>query len=362
MSVTRLRVILDVNTRLGGVKEKQVKEVKVAAVAPAAFREEEEYRNAAQAVSYLEEAVRSGAQLIVFPEGYPGPCNGPMDSGSKLAVTPIEMMQDAARKHGVYISCGNMEETNIQADTYYLCHKIIFPSGEIMANYKRCQPTPPALNAYLYYGRKHLVPGDGPMVIDTDIGKLGLIICSEIKVPELARVEMLMGAQVLLDPVGGTHGREKVLRQVGHGNLAPRAKMNIWKSLAQARATENMMYVVTTANIWETESMWGSCIATPEGLIAEGEGAGIIYGTLDLDRLTYLRSRCWQEYDFEDPPSSDLPVTDPGEHRDRRPELYQMLVEPQADAFNFFYYEDGVETWREFDKQRVAQPPRLPRA
>ena len=199
------------------------------------------------------------------------------------------------------------------------------------------------------------MPGDGPEVVDTSVGKLGLIICSEIKVPELARVEMLMGAQVLLDPVGGTHGRNKVLRQDSRGIPAPRAKMNIWKSLAQARATENMMYVVTTANVWEKESTWGSCIAAPEGLIAESEGSGIIYGSLDLDRLTYIRSRCWHDEDFLDPPRDDVPFTDPAEQRDRRPELYQKLVEPQHDAFNFFYYEDGVKTWQEFDKERVSR-------
>ena len=330
-------------------------EIKVAAVAPAAFREEQEYRNAAQAVAYVGEAVRNGANLVVFPEGYPGPSNGPLDSSGRLDITPIETMQQTARDHQIYISCGDIEETGIQPDTYYLCHKLIRPDGAIVANYKRCQPTPPALNAYLYYGRKHLVPGDGPIVADTDLGKLGLIICSEIKVPELARVEMLMGARVLLDPVGGTHGRAKVLRQDSHGNLAPRAKMNIWKSLAQARAVENMMYVVTTANIWEKESAWGSCIAGPEGMINEGEGSGIIYGSLDMERLEYLRSRCWQEEDFQDPVSDDVPVTDPGEHRDRRPELYQKLVEPQFDAFNFFYHEDGVETWRDFDKDRVVR-------
>lgn len=315
----------------------------VAAVAPAAFREDEEYRNASAAVAYVDEAVKNGAELVVFPEGYPGPCNGPLDSCGKLGSTPIEMLQLAARKHSVHISCGNMEHAGTRPDTYSLCHKLIAPDGDILANYKRCQPTPPALNAYLYSGRAHLVPGDGPVVVDTAIGKLGLIICSEIKVPELARVEMLMGAEVLLDPIGGTHGRDKLLRQDSRGNLAPRAKMSIWKSLAQARAAENMMYVVATANIWDTGSTWGSCIVSPEGFLAEGEGAGIIYGSLDLERLRFLRSRCWQDEDFQEPPSSNVPLTDPGEQRDRRPELYHKLVETQADAYNFFYYEELVE-------------------
>jgi predicted amidohydrolase len=331
-----------------------MREVKVAAVAPVAFRGELEYRNVAQAAAYIEESVRHGAQLVVFPEGYPGPCNGPMDSGGNLAMTPIAMMQEVARNLGVYISCGNMEETGILPDTYYLCHKLISPTGEILANYKRCQPTPPAVNAYLYNGRRHVLPGNEPRVVDTEIGRLGLIICSELKVPELARVEMLMGAEVLLDPVGGTYGRA-ILREDSHGTLVPRVHMNIWKALAQARAAENIMYVMVTANIWEKESTWGSCIASPEGLIAESEGTGIIYGILDMERLRYLRSRSWQDKDFQDAPATNTPITDPAQHRDRRPELYQKLVEPQPDAFNFFYYKNGLETWKEFDRSPLVR-------
>lgn len=332
-----------------------MREVKIAAVAPAAFREKQEYRNADQAVGYVKEAAQNGAVFVVFPEGYPGPCNGPMDSGGNLDTRPVARMQGAARAHGIYISCGNMEETGILPDTYYLCHKLISPEGEVVANYKRCQPTPPALNAYLYNGRRHLLPGNELAVVDTRFGKVGLIICSELKVPELARVEMLMGAEILVDPVGGTHGRARLLRRDGRGTPAPRAKMTIWKSLALARAAENIMYVIATANIWEPESTWGACIAGPEGLLAESEGAGITYGILDMERLRYLRGRCWQEDDFADAPVDAPPLTDPGQQRDRRPELYGKLVEPQPDAFNFFYYEDGLEAWRDFDKARLAK-------
>lgn len=325
-------------------------ELKVAVVAPAAHRGNEEFRNAGQAVAYIAEVVGAGAQLVMFPEGYPGPCNGPMDSGGNLPATPVSMLQEAAREHRIYVACGDLEVAGILPDTYYLCQKLISPQGEILANYRRCQPTPPATNSYLYSGRRHVVPGEDLKVVTTEFGKLGLIICSELFVPELARVEMLMGAEVLLAPIGGSYGRRRMALQVGQDMPHSRAMMNLWKCVAQARAAENLMYVLIGANIWEEDSTWGSCIAGPEHMMMELEGEGIIYATLDMRYLRALRSRSRREEDYADPLVIVPPVVCPGQNRDRRPELYSKLVESQPDAFNFLYYRDGLDKWTEFDR------------
>ncbi len=319
-------------------------ELRIAAVAAAAFRGEEEYRNAAGAAAYVEEAAGNGARLVCLPEGYPGPCNGPMDSGGRLSASPLETVQEAARAHGVYVSCGRLEETGVVPDTYYLTQKLISPEGEILASYRRCQPTPPAANGHLYGGRHHLLPGDELMAVETEIANFGLIICSEIRVPELARVEMLMGAEVLLAPFGGVLGRGPVTRRDIFGGRVIDSDLDRSRAVALARAIENTMYVVIATNIWEKEARWGACIASPDGILAEQEGAGIVYANLDMDRLRALRGRAWQESDFA---GADSTVADPGRLRDRRPELYGKLVEPQRDAFNYRYYADGPDDWRE---------------
>lgn len=324
-----------------------MKEVRVGMVAPRSFWGDEEYRNARAAFEYATEAKKHGAQLVCFPEGYPGPCNGPMDSGGRLPKTPTEMMCECAKMNGIYIACGNLQESKEVKGAYYLCHKLISPQGDILANYRRCQPTPPALNDYLYNGRRHVIPGEQLMVVDTQLGKIGLIICSELWVPELARIEMLMGARIILDPIGGAHSRTIIERYDKGGTIAKGSKMGIWQCLAQARATENMVYVLSTANIFFEESAWGSFVAGPEGLIATSEGAGITYATLDMERLESLRGRAWEDRDFQPPPkdlSQYRPILcQPGQNRDRRPELYSRLSEPQADAFNFLYYTNGGE-------------------
>jgi hypothetical protein len=60
-----------------------------------------------------------------------------------------------------------------------------------------------------------------------------------------------------------------------------------------------------------------------------------------------------QDEDFSGAPPVDPPfVSDPAQHRDRRPELYSLLAQPQPDAFDFFYARDGVESWPRFETRR----------
>ncbi len=320
-----------------------IKDIKVAVVAPQTFRGDDEYRNVERASAYVTEAAEHDAHLVCFPEAYPGPSSGPMNSGGLLPTTPTEAMCQLAIRHSLYISCGNLEESEEIPDAYYLTHKLISPKGEIMANYKRCQPTPPPLNARLYGGRMHLLPGNELMVVDTELGKIGLIICSELWVPELSRIETLMGAEVIIAPIGGSFRKSPILsHDLDH--LSP------WQCIARARAAENMVYVITTSNVFFADQPWGTFIAGPEGTLAVSPGVGISYATLDMERLRYLRSTNINEEYLNQPLDSSKyrPIcTSPGMNRERRPALYTKLVEHQPNAYDYFYYKSEMDTKRE---------------
>ena len=323
-------------------------EVRIAAVSTLSFEGDEEYKNAEQAQAYVGEAVQNGAQLICFPEGYPGPCSGPMDSGGHLAKTPVDMMCESARQHGVYISCGNLEESEV-IGAYYLTNKLISPQGEVLANYRRCQPTQPVLNASLYGGKMHLIPGSELMVVDTELGKIGLLICSELYVPELARIEMLMGAEIIIAPIGGLH------RKPGKTGPLPEGQINSRQAMTWARAAENLLYVVTTINVFSPEQRRGSFIAGPEAVLGSSQSAGIVYADLDMERIVYLRNKYEEEDDVcpVPPPGYQPMLGKCGIMRCRRPDFYNKLIEPQPDAFDYFYYRRGFDAWKEeYEKAR----------
>lgn len=309
--------------------------VKVAAVQPESVFGDDEYKNADQALAYLEQAARTGAQLICFPEGYPGPAHGPLDSGGNLPVSPIELLREKTRELGVYVAASDVEAHPTIPDTYYLCQKLIAPSGEIIGNHRRVQPDEPDLNEYLFGGKRDFAPGDEPIVVDTELGNIGLLICSELFVPELCRIEMLMGAEIIVAPVNGLHQQS----QFFHSPDPP--MWDTWKCISRCRAAENMVYVVVTQNMFVPAFKGVGHIAGPEWMLAESDQPGIFTADLDMDRLRWLREHLfsWDMLNQATKANLELPVgTRPAQHILRRPEAYAKLVEALPSDFDYWYF------------------------
>jgi predicted amidohydrolase len=104
------------------------------------------------------------------------------------------------------------------------------PVGDVILRYRRihtAQWVSPhdLLDAYLgRYGVDGLFP-----VADTELGRIGMLACGEILVPESARVLMLRGAEVLLHPTNEPYSEAEEAAKI-------------------VAAAANMMYVVS-ANV-----------------------------------------------------------------------------------------------------------------
>jgi len=307
--------------------------VRVAAVQPPSFAGAEEHRNAAQACAYVDEAADAGASYVVFPEGYPGPYSGPMENDA------LDRVRERARARRVWVSAGRLERGALP-DTYHITHVLIDDAGEVRARYRRVQPNHPVFNAYLMGGRHHVLPGDELMTVDAPFGRIGLLICSELFVPELSRILMLRGADLIVAPGGGVHGPTRTRLQ------------ETWRAVARARAAENLAYVVVTQNLFGGSRQGRTCIASPERMLAQRDDAGIALADLEPERLAALRSRYYDEEILSPPgPRDEVFSCRPGQSHDRRPELYGELSQAQADAFAYHYERRGLDTWRaEYEK------------
>lgn len=330
----------------------RLSKVRIAVVSPESAQGEDEWENAVRALEYLDEAAAVGAQLVCFPEGYPGPCNGPMDSGGHLSSTPIEMIQQKAKEHGVYVSASSLEANPEIEDTYYLTHKLISSNGDVLANYKRCQPDEPTLNAYLMNGRHHILLGNELMVVPTELGNIGLLICSELWVPELVRIEALKGADIIIAPVNGVKNwREPFdsIVEMERNELIPG-----WSCITRARAAENDVYVIVTANIWVPGGKGMTIVAGPERFLLLSDKTGVVTTTLDMERLDLVRSRYVDlrgEY-YPDVKENNF-YSRTAQIHNRRPDFYHKLVEPQPDAYDYFYFRRGLDSWKEeYEKAR----------
>jgi predicted amidohydrolase len=276
-----------------------VSSVILAAVQPVAQRGDRERENVAEALRYIDEAAAAGARLVMFPEGFPGPYYG------ELTYDPGNEIRERANARGVFVVYSRLEPGEA-ADTgdprYYLTLRLVDPRGEILGTYRRLQLTPPHVNEVLF--GKDLVAGDEDelVVYETEIGNIGLLICSEVYSPELARVLTLKGADILLYPVGG------LIYEL----------MDTWQTMVWARAIENLVYVASTQNIYGCEDGMGM-IAGPETVLARSKKPGLLVAEVDIDRLHELRALDQR---------LDLPMpyrVIPGLIRWRRPELYGML-------------------------------------
>ena len=139
------------------------------------------------------------------------------------------------------------------------------------------------------YDKLHLVPMlDEPTYLspgtsqveafELDGMKMGLIICFDLRFPEVTRRLALQGAKALFIPAEW-----------------PAARTRHWEVLSQARAIENQMYVVSSNRVGSynnIEFAGRSMIISPWGdVLAEGssEREELVESVLDLEHVTKVR-------------------------------------------------------------------------
>ncbi len=206
---------------------------------------------------------------------------------------------------------------------------MIGADGTVKGRYHRTHPVGP----YIYPGGdlwdfKYEAADQFP-VFDMGWGKLGLLVCSEVFVPEIARILALKGAEVCLMHAG------LLIDELGYTDN--------WRTLVRARAIENLMYTATTVHLFPEEfgrkyrqaelklpptgshlTAGIAMIASPERVLCESHEPGLLSAVLDLDRIRWLR-----ETDEE----LIVPApyrTIPGVLKWRRPELYGQLTAQPA--------------------------------
>ena len=114
---------------------------------------------------------------------------------------------------------------------------------------------------------------------------------------------MLQGVDIIAYPAGGAINE-----------LLPG-----WRTLIYARAIENLVFTVACQNLYGEEEGVAT-VASPEGVLAQAKGEGLIVADLDFDRLAFLRA---EDEKIEFPKRY---ATISGVQRWRRPELYTELV------------------------------------
>jgi deaminated glutathione amidase len=255
-----------------------------------------------QALELLEQAAAEGAHLALFPEGYPGPLR------AQSAYDALPAMAAAARRLGCGVCWSRIERTEDgrHRKVAYL-HDI---GGEVCLRYERAHPATGDVHQILSGVAVH--PGDRLGLAEVDGLTVGVLICSELWIPEVARVLAVRGAEVLLAPAGGGF----------------HAVASNWRLIARSRAIENECHVALTQHLF-AEEKGSALIAGPEKTEARLEEEGVAVVEVDLARARWLRAT--DDSMREPKPFSALP----GLLRARRPELYGELSEPRPGLYDY---------------------------
>lgn len=242
--------------------------VRIAAVQPKVDLTEPR-KNVQHAVAHVRRAAALGAQFVCLPETYPGPWTVPAD------YDPLPELSACAADLDVHVVAGFIEPVPGQPGEYWNVLALLGPDGAEIGRYRRTTPAGP----WIYKGGRFwdfgYHAGTELPVFPTRHGTVGLLVCSEVYVPELARALAVKGAELLFLPAG----------------MWKRSQWDTWRTLTRARAIENLAYAVTCQNVVGDEGRHAglAMICGPEEVLAESSTEGIVVADCDLDRIRWLR-------------------------------------------------------------------------
>jgi predicted amidohydrolase len=245
--------------------------------------------------SRVTKAKQQGADLVIFPElsltGYTM-----RDQIYELAETipgnSTTFLEKLAKKAGVYIVFGMPELSEKTQATVYNAAVLVGPEGFIGKYRKMYLPTHSVFEEKRYYR-----PGYQTAVFETELGKIGLIICYDIFFPEVSRLTRLKGAQLIVCI-----------------SASPATRRIFFETLTVARAIENAAFLayVNFVGIEDGLQFWGgSRLVAPNGKIlvqAKHDEEDLVIG-----EINYADTR---------PTETFVPIL-----KDLRPELFDKLKE-----------------------------------
>jgi len=244
---------------------------------------------------HTREGVRQGAKLIVFPECMNSGYLFDSEAHCRQIAEPVtgryvQAMAELCREYGVHIASG-FTELEPETGKVFNSGLLLDASGELIVHYHK--------QFLATHDQNWFAVGEhGCPVVDTELGRIGLLICFDGRIPEITRSLALQGAEVIVDMA----------------NFFAMDQADLW---VPARAYENGVWFVAATKAGVERSIYypgGSMIVAPSGAVTAyvpADTHGVVSAEIDLDQAA---DKSWHN----------------GGDRfaDRRPEAYGLLAEP----------------------------------
>ena len=154
----------------------------------------EKQANLERAESWIAQAARRGAEVIVLPEAMPLGWTHPSARNLADEIPAGESctrLRQAARQHRVSVCAGIVERAG---EKIFNAAVLVDPAGQILIHHRKIHELDLAHDLY--------ARGDRLSVAETSLGRMGVMICADGFAPgqSISRTLGMMGARVILSP------------------------------------------------------------------------------------------------------------------------------------------------------------------
>ena len=233
--------------------------------------------NLKKIISYISKAAAKNATLIAFSEFmmfYTNSSQTPKQLAN-LAETIngnfITIIAEAAKENQIQV-IGSFYEKSRKKDRVYDTSFVINESGKIISTYRKIH----LYDALGFRESDKMTAGSKiAKPVKTSIGKIGMMICYDLRFPEMSRSLAVAGSEILVVPSAWVKGN---------------MKEEHWITINKTRAIENGCYVIApdqVGNIYCGRSL----VVDPYGkiLLDMKKKQGIGFVNIDLNKVKQTR-------------------------------------------------------------------------
>lgn len=233
--------------------------------------------NLKKIIDYIEKAAEKKATLVAFPEFmmfYTNSLQTPKQLAN-LAETItgnfITTIKKSAKENHIDV-VGSFYEKSTKQDRVYDTSFVINKTGKVISTYRKIH----LYDALGFRESDKMVKGSKIVKpVSTSIGKIGMMICYDLRFPEMSRSLAVAGSEILVAPSAWVQGN---------------MKEEHWITINKTRAIENGCYVIApdqVGNIYCGRSL----VIDPYGkiLLDMKKKQGIGYVNIELKNVTQIR-------------------------------------------------------------------------
>ena len=252
--------------------------------------------NIKKAIEMIESSAKNDADIVILPEMF----NCPYDNSKFIEYAEnqeqsktLNAISKTAKENNILIVAGSIPELD-NNKIYNSCF-IFNDSGEIIGKYRKMHLFDLETPQVKFKESDVLSAGNKIGIFESEFTKIGVVICYDMRFPELIRLIALKGVQLVIVP-----GNFNMITGPAH-----------WKLLIRSRSVDNQIFMAAASTARNEElsyvSYGHSMITGPWGnIIAKAdENESILYATIDLDEIKKIRK--------------ELPL-----YKNRREDIYEI--------------------------------------